>query len=111
VVFDSDRDGVYHLWRIPASGGQPERLTDGEDGTARWSRDGKQIYFYRAIDGVNQVWALSVASRKTRPITALSGRRGAFNGLGLAADEKFIYFSWEEGGADIWVADIVEPKN
>jgi eukaryotic-like serine/threonine-protein kinase len=111
VVFDSDRNGVYHLWRIPASGGQPERLTDGEDGTARWSRDGKQIYFYRAIDGVNQVWALSVASRKTRPITALSGRRGAFNGLGLAADEKFIYFSWEEGGADIWVADIVEPQN
>jgi TolB protein len=111
VAFDSDRDGVRHLWRVPASGGQPERLTDGKDSLARWSRNGKQIYYFRLTDRTPQVWVLSVDNRRTRPITALSGKRGVLGGLGLAADEKFIYFPWVQTRSEIWVADIVEPQN
>lgn len=110
VAFDSDRGGVSRLWRVPASGGPPERLTDGQDGNARWSWDGKQIYFCRTIDRANQVWALSIDSRKTRPVTALTGRRGAMPGVCLAVDEKSIYFNWLQTRAEIWVADIVEPQ-
>jgi hypothetical protein len=32
-------------------------------------------------------------------------------GLGLAVDEKSIYFNWLLTRAEIWVADIIESKS
>jgi Tol biopolymer transport system component len=111
VAFDSDIAGVNGIWRVPASGGPTERLTDGEDFIPRWSGDGKQIFFCRTIDRANQIWALSLDSRRTRPVTALTGRRGVMPGTSLAVDEKSIYFNWLQTRAEIWVADIVEPQH
>jgi hypothetical protein len=28
---------------------------------------------------------------------------------GLDVDDRFLYFSWEEGSGDIWVAEIGQP--
>jgi Tol biopolymer transport system component/predicted Ser/Thr protein kinase len=110
VVFDSSRDGTRHLWRISASGGQPERLTKGAGQYPRWSPDGKHIYFVGYGDRKNNVWALSIDNREERPITALAGRRGVLGRLGLATDGKNIYFTWEESRGDIWVADLVQSQ-
>lgn len=111
VVFDSARDGTRRLWLISASGGQPERLTQGAGQYPRWSPDGKQIYFIGYGDRKNNVWALSLDSREERPVTALAGRRGVLGRLGLATDGRNIYFTWEESRGDIWVADIVQPPS
>jgi Tol biopolymer transport system component/predicted Ser/Thr protein kinase len=108
VAFDSDRDGPNRIWRVPASGGAPERMSEAEGHAPRWSEDGKRIYFAGMTDG--KIWVVSVDSRKERPMTVLTGKRGEF-GLGLATDGRHIYFIWGEARADIWVADIVQPEN
>ena len=108
VVFDSNRDGAYRLWRVPASGGPPERLTKGAALTPRWSPDGNQIYFIGDGDRANNVWSLSLANREERPVTALTGRRGTLGSLGLATNGKSIYFIWGETRGNIWVTDIIQ---
>lgn len=109
VAFDSSRGGARRLWRIPSSGGEPERITQGAGQYPRWSPDEKRVYFIGYGDRRNNVWALSINSREERPVTALAGKRGALGRLGLATDGRNIYFTWEESRGDIWVADIVQP--
>ena len=50
--YQSGDDWRAHIWKVSASGGQPVRLTDGEqrDERPRWSPDGTSILFERAFD-------------------------------------------------------------
>jgi Tol biopolymer transport system component len=110
VVFTANRDGAWRLWRVAAAGGQPERLTKGAALTPRWSPDAKRVYFIGYGDRANNIWVLSLESGQERPVTELTGRRGALGNEGLAVDGRFLYFTWKESRGDIWVADIVQPK-
>ena len=110
VVFDSARESVQVLWRVPAAGGQVERLTQAEGSLPRWSLDGREVYFIGRGARANNVWAVSIDSRKIRPVTALAGRRGVIGRLGLALDaHESVLSPWEEGRGDIWVAEIGQP--
>jgi Tol biopolymer transport system component len=44
----SEVDGSWHLWRIPAAGGTPQRLTDTGSGEvySRYARDGSFVVFH-----------------------------------------------------------------
>ena len=76
--------GWTHLFVVPADGGTPRQLTDGEwnhSGVA-WSPDGSEIYFtsYRSEDWArpsnwqeSEVYAVTVATRELRQLT---NRRG-----------------------------------
>ena len=109
VAFSSTRDGTQTVWRVSAAGGEPERLIKGEGSWPRWSLDGNQVYFIGRGDRANNVWAVAIGSRKERPVTAFTGRRGVLGLLALAVDARYLYFAWEERRGDIWVADIVQP--
>jgi TolB protein len=55
VAWSRDGRSIYFaashsLWRIPASGGKPERLTDGLDATPIVSADGKSIFYRHSGD-------------------------------------------------------------
>ncbi|WP_111268175.1 winged helix-turn-helix domain-containing protein [Marilutibacter maris] len=54
------------LWRIPAEGGRPERLTDigGEFRGWDWLPDGSGIVFARRIDSETRLYRLDLASRR-----------------------------------------------
>ena len=118
LAFTSNRDdGIYRLWWVPPSGGSPRRLTQGPAMFFRWSPDGKRIYFEPPgfplssvqLRGRGDVWELTLADGKERQVTRLSGRPG---GMGnMAVGEHDLYFTWEVGLGDIWVMDVVTPKN
>jgi Tol biopolymer transport system component len=109
IAFDSLRGGAQQVWRAPADGGQVERLAETPGTLPRWSPDGREVFFFGLGSAVNNVWAVSIASRKVRAVTAFTGRRGAMGLLGLAIDPRYLYFTWEEGRGDIWVAEIGQP--
>jgi Tol biopolymer transport system component len=101
------------VWRVPAAGGEPERMTEDAGSSSsvpRWSPDGTRIYFLRGGDPGGDVWAMSVEGREAWPVTALRGRRGSLGYFTLATDGRFVYFTWEESRAEIWVADLVQPS-
>ncbi len=79
--------GWTHLFVVPAQGGTPRRLTDGNwnhNGVA-WSPDGSEIYFssYRSEDWdrpknwqESEIYAVTVASGKIRRLTDRRGSDG-----------------------------------
>jgi hypothetical protein len=48
----------------------------------------------------------SIDGKSARPLTALTGRRGFIHANALSTDDKFVYFTWEDGVSDVWVMDI-----
>lgn len=62
---------VSHLWIVPTSGGEPQRLTAGEAGesTPRWSPDGRLIAFYSNRDGRDGLWIVSPEGGEPKLIT------------------------------------------
>jgi Tol biopolymer transport system component len=107
LAFISNRNGPHQLWRVPAAGGEPERLNDEDTASPLWSPDGKSIFYPTgAARAVRNLWALSVATKKERPVSEFSGRRGVLCFQPISTDGAYIYFTWREDLGDIWVMDI-----
>jgi dipeptidyl aminopeptidase/acylaminoacyl peptidase len=65
---------VSHIWIVPATGGAPRRLTNGEKGEARprWSPDGRTIAFLSSRSGSAQVWLIPVDGGEAAQLTRIS---------------------------------------
>jgi dipeptidyl aminopeptidase/acylaminoacyl peptidase len=65
LAFVSTRDGASQLWRMPARGGEPVKLTSVKDGISDflWSPDGKALFFWTDV-----AWGdSSEAARRSAP--------------------------------------------
>jgi len=98
------------LWRVPAKGGEPERLSQGPGDYPRWSRDGRRIFFIGVRERAGNVWALSYEDGTEGPVTDLRGRPGRLGVHGLTTDGKYVYFRWDEDTGDIWVMDVATEE-
>ena len=93
VVREIDRDKdrrVASLWRVPAAGGNAERLTwEGSAGSPRFSPDNKYLGFVsdryverigtkKEVAEAGQVWVLPLAGGEAFPITALKSGVDSF---------------------------------
>ena len=64
---------VRNIWIIPAAGGSGRELTrGGSDQRARWSPDGKEIYFLSSRDGVPEIYAIPAHGGEAARLTAIS---------------------------------------
>lgn len=93
VVREVDRAKDRRLasvWRVPAAGGSPERLTwEGSAGSPRFSPDGRFLAFVsdryverfgarKEVAEAGQVWALPLSGGEAFPLTALKGGVDSF---------------------------------
>ena len=74
IAFSSDRDGLWSLYLLDASGGgQPRRLTEsgGDAFGPSWSPDGRRVAFFRsgARTGGYEIWLLDVETRTEAYLT------------------------------------------
>ena len=82
---------LSNIWIIPAAGGQERQLTRGSsDQRARWSPDGKKIYFLSSRDGTQEVYTIAFDGGEAGRITWLS--TGADNEV-VSPDGKWIAFT------------------
>ncbi|HIV71851.1 MAG TPA: amidohydrolase family protein [Candidatus Aquabacterium excrementipullorum] len=125
IVFQSYRDGHFHLWWIKADGGGLKQLTQGEFDCRepRWSPDGREIAFATDRSGHYALHALDTATGHVRlladtegedaePVWSPDGRRIAFASSGRilsvpASDPHDVRVEFEGPGASApaWSVD------
>lgn len=100
--------GQRRIWSVPASGGQPVRVTDGsEDTVPEWTADGRHLLFARPAGGVRHIWRVPVLEgRASGPPMQLSHGPRADDAAVTAADGSLIAFvrdGEEPESSDVWV--------
>ncbi len=75
LAFDSNRNGVQQIFRVPLGGGEPEQLTnDSTDVFApAYSPDGREIAFHGFREGRRQVFVIGAAGGSATQVTHVAG--------------------------------------
>ncbi|HYO80365.1 MAG TPA: protein kinase, partial [Bryobacteraceae bacterium] len=103
ILFSSNRAGAHSLWRVPSSGGTPERVASVADNASDpvFSRDGKLIAFSQFYLDTN-VWRLNLATaERTKVIPSTqydSSPKYSPDGTRMA------FRSSRSGTSEIWIA-------
>ena len=75
VYLDAERTPFADIWRIPASGGDPVRLTfePAFASAPVWSPDGKYIVYSSQRGGSRTLWRVDIDDGSSRPLLSGSG--------------------------------------
>jgi serine/threonine protein kinase len=85
----------YEIYRMPVSGGQPQRLIEGLQPS--WSRDGKWIYFVSGYPASPQIWKISREGGQPVQVT----RHGGAVPM-ESPDGKFLYYGKDLNCLSLW---------
>ena len=96
--------GFNHLFTIPAEGGSPRQLTDGERnyrGSLSWSPDGQNIVFAHFSDA----WSLYSVEADGTEVTALEEAGDGWQPSWSGSGDQIAFSSQRDGSWNIYVAD------
>ena len=108
IAFDSNLEGQFEIYVIPAAGGKPRRLTShpANDHVPSFSRDGKWIYFSSNRTGEYQIWKIPASGGDAVQVTH-NGGYVAFE----SPDGAYLYYTQTPDDAERLVApaDLRRP--
>jgi Tol biopolymer transport system component len=89
ILFNSRQHGSSDLFVLHLSSGRYERLTSdaADDAEARWSRDGRSIYFASNRSGTLELWKMPAVGGRPVQITRGGGVAGS------EGSDGFIYYA------------------
>ncbi len=72
LAFSTDLEGSFHLYRMPSTGGDPERLTSdpGGDFQPSWSPNGDELAFHSLRTGNRDIFTIDISTRIIRQVTS-----------------------------------------
>ena len=104
LLYSSDRN----LWRVPVSGGKPEKLLFAQDvESVSVARSGNRLA-YAQVRHPSTIWQLELAgpTKAAGPATKIISSSRGDGGPHISPDGKFVAFqSWRSGSHEIWVCD------
>lgn len=96
-----------HIYRMPASGGEPEAITSGQDnyGHPVFRPDGKALYVFHSRRSEKQLYSLRRLAMLSwpnpgRPVLVTSGFDRSVDSFAFTPDCKQLYVTAEEHGHD-----------
>jgi Tol biopolymer transport system component len=94
----AEEDGSWHIWTVPAAGGEPRRVTASAlpELYPRYTRDGRWITFFIWSPGPDRVWRVA---RGGGPPEALTPQRDEDDQYGeISPDGRWLAFARTEVG-------------
>jgi len=110
-------DGYRHVFLVPATGGTPRQLTEGDfnHGDPEWTPDGTRILFsgLRTEDAEyawreSDIYAVNVASGEVRQLTT---RKGPDNNPVVSPDGKLVAYTGYDFTDDSYIANRLYLMN
>jgi len=110
-------DGYRHVFLVPATGGTPRQLTEGDfnHGDPEWTPDGTRILFsgLRTEDAEyawreSDIYAINVASGEVRQLTT---RKGPDNNPVVSPDGKLVAYTGYDFTDDSYIANRLYLMN
>lgn len=103
------RAGRRGLWRVPFPQGTPQHIADGSTPRLRWSRADRRIYYVGSDGEATDIWSIDPdAAEAPARVVNLAGRRGSLGTQPPCPTKGFLYFTWREDPADIWMMDVAK---
>ena len=99
------------LWRVPATGGHPQKLQFGQNATApAVARVGARLAYAQKNSYGNQlnIWRLDLSAPdkpKSAPVKVISSNRGQEQPRISPDGRRIAFYSGRSGNSEIWVAD------
>jgi serine/threonine protein kinase/Tol biopolymer transport system component len=108
VLYTSNRDGKFLLFRKPADGSGAEEELLADDHflyPSDWSRDGKLILYTRGLPGTQEIWALPLDGER-KPFQVVATTPNTFRAFPvLSPDGRWLaYLSNESGAYQVYVS-------
>lgn len=110
IAFSSDRSGDDDLWWVPASGGDPRRITKRTLSRARdqerypsWSPDGTRIAYASQTSGNWDIWIASVDDTAAAPARVTADSTGEWAPSWSPNGRWIAFVSDRTGNLDIFV--------
>ena len=110
ILHSSNRAGALHLWKVPASGGTPERVPAGEEGpdTLAISRQGRLLAYTSTLSDTN-IWRIEAQSAKgagiSPPVKLISSTRTDGSPQYSPDGKKIVFSSSRTGTLELWTCD------
>ncbi len=75
ILFESSREAFREIYKVPANGGAPVRLTNNREGNfdASWSPDGKKIAFASSRHGQLDLFVMNADGSEQKRLTQHAG--------------------------------------
>ena len=96
LMFQSYRDGGWHIWRVDSDGKNLKQLTFGiyDDREPQWSPDGKKILFSSDRNNNYDIWEIDLSTGSFRALTNHS--KNDYNPA-YSSDGKWVAYISERG--------------
>ena len=108
IYFHSNRTGEKQVWKAPAGGGKPERVTTRGGDHPLVSPDGKFVYFARE-DRHPDLWRVPVEGDEEKLV--LAGQQ-AFRGCWDVRDDGLYFVDFAEGEqSGNWLVKRLDPDS
>jgi Tol biopolymer transport system component/predicted Ser/Thr protein kinase len=94
------RQTTSSLWTVAVTGGEPQKLFDGDAAQPAWSPSGARIAFWSATRGQRDIWTIAASGGAPVPVTS----DAALDWCPVwSPDGAWLYFASDRGGAmNLW---------
>jgi len=104
------RNGYVQLWKMPATGGKAERLTEGSDRIRHmfYSSDGRWLYFQ---PNHQNIYRMPAAGGPAQRVTHFPESGLFIEEPTISPDNRCLVYCRSNGGSSLWLLTLSTAKS
>ena len=110
IAFSANTGATVHVWRMPASGGPEEQLTNGAERFLHlfYSPDGRWLYVQPSH---RNIYRMPANGGPLRPVTRFPDSGLYLEEPTIAPDGRYLAYNRESGGSSLWMLTFTDAPS